>query len=280
MKEMPMKPLIIKPENPLIMGILNVTPDSFSDGGQHHQIDAALRQAEKMLKQGADILDIGGESTRPGAAPVDAATEISRVIPVIKKLKAEFECVISLDTNKAEVMSEGLSAGIDIINDVCALGNPGAMDVAVQSDVPVCLMHMKGTPATMQNKPEYQDVITELVDFFDYRIKQCEQVGIKRSRIWVDPGFGFGKSLEDNYKILQQLDRFSDFGLPVLAGLSRKSMLGNLLNLETSDRINSSVVAATLALTKGANILRVHDVEQTSQAVKIYKAMINGVGNE
>lgn len=270
----------ILPNRPLIMGILNVTPDSFSDGGKHNQLDSAIRQAEKMLSQGADILDIGGESTRPGAQAVDVKTELERVIPVINKLKAEFDCIISLDTNKAEVMEEGLGAGIDIINDVCALGNPGAIEVAAKSEVPICLMHMKGTPATMQNKPEYDDVVSEIVDFFNYRIAVCEEHGIDKNRLWLDPGFGFGKTLSDNYQLLENLDKFGELGLPILAGLSRKSMLGNLLNLETSDRMLSSVVAATLALTKGANILRVHDVEETAQAVKIYKAMTNGVGNE
>ncbi|QTH64880.1 dihydropteroate synthase [Psychrosphaera ytuae] len=266
--------------SPVIMGILNVTPDSFSDGGKFNSLDNALRQAEYMVKNGARILDVGGESTRPGSQPVDAKTECERVIPVIKKLKSEFDCVISLDTSKAEVMSEGLEAGIDIINDVCALGNPGSLEVAAQTDVPVCLMHMKGTPATMQIKPHYEDVVEEVMDFFDQRINICEQAGIRRERLWLDPGYGFGKSLNDNYNLLQNLDRFSKYKLPILAGLSRKSMLGNLLNLETSDRMVSSVVAATLALTKGANILRVHDVEETHQAVQIYNAMVNGVGNE
>ena len=233
-----------------------------------------------MLNSGASILDIGGESTRPGSLPVDAITECKRVIPVITKLKQEFDCVISLDTNKAIVMEEGLAAGIDIINDVCALGNEGTLDVAAKSDVPICLMHMKGTPATMQRKPHYDNLLDEISDFFRQRIDACESAGISKDRLWLDPGFGFGKSLDDNYNLLQNLDRFRQFGLPVLAGLSRKSMLGNLLNLETSDRMLSSVIAATLALTKGANILRVHDVEETFQAVQIYQAMINGVGHE
>lgn len=265
---------------PVIMGILNVTPDSFSDGGRFNHIDTSLKHAEKMLNSGASILDIGGESTRPGSLPVDAITECKRVIPVITKLKQEFDCVISLDTNKAIVMEEGLAAGIDIINDVCALGNEGTLDVAARSDVPICLMHMKGTPATMQRKPHYDNLLDEISDFFRQRIDACESAGISKDRLWLDPGFGFGKSLDDNYNLLQNLDRFRQFGLPVLAGLSRKSMLGNLLNLETSDRMLSSVIAATLALTKGANILRVHDVEETFQAVQIYQAMINGVGHE
>lgn len=266
--------------SPVIMGILNVTPDSFSDGGKFNTLDNALRQAEHMLANGAQILDIGGESTRPGSQPVDAKTECDRVIPVIKKIKSEFDCVISLDTNKAVVMAEGLAADIDVINDVCALGNPGALEVAAQTDVPICLMHMKGTPATMQVKPHYENVVEEVMDFFDQRIEACESVGINRNRLWLDPGYGFGKSLGDNYTLLQNLDRFSKYKLPILAGLSRKSMLGNLLNLETNDRMVSSVVAATLALTKGADILRVHDVEETQQAVQIYNAMVNGVGNE
>ena len=268
-------------DTPQIMGILNVTPDSFSDGGRFSAIDHAVRGAEGMLNEGALIIDIGGESTRPGAPVVDLKTELSRVIPVIKKLKAQFECVISLDTSKAEVMAEGLEWGVDIINDVYALERPGSLNVVAQSDVPVCLMHMQGTPETMQNNPQYkQDIIHEITDFFEKKINQCAEAGIKKDRIWLDPGFGFGKTLDDNYQILHRLKEFESLGRPVLAGLSRKSMIGNLLNLPTSDRMLGSVVAATLSLMNGAKVLRVHDVAETKQALTIYNAMVNGVGNE
>ncbi len=270
----------LKNTRPQIMGILNVTPDSFSDGGQFNTIDNAIRQAEQMLEDGVDIIDVGGESTRPGAPKVDVKTELSRVIPVIKKLKAEFGCVISLDTNKPEVMSEGISAGINIINDVYALSKPDALSVAAQCELPICLMHMQGNPESMQHNPTYKNVVDDVISFFEEKIRTCESAGIKKERLWIDPGFGFGKTLSDNYELLNNLDRFQVFKLPILAGLSRKSMIGNLLNIETSDRMLGSVAAATLALTKGANILRVHDVAETRQAVKIYNAMVYGVGNE
>ena len=262
------------------MGILNVTPDSFSDGGEFNSLNMALKQAERMLEAGAHIIDIGGESTRPGAPKVNVETELARVIPVIKKLKSEFDCVISLDTSKADVMAEGLAHGIDIINDVCALSQPRALEVAAQADVPVCLMHMQGTPQTMQNKPEYKNIVDEIKLFFNEKIADCERAGIARERIWLDPGFGFGKTLDDNYKLLGDLDQFVTYKMPVLAGLSRKSMIGNLLNVETNDRMLGSVIAATLALSKGANILRVHDVAETQQAVTIYNAMNKGIINE
>ncbi|MDA8622026.1 dihydropteroate synthase [Psychrosphaera sp.] len=262
------------------MGILNVTPDSFSDGGEFNSLNRAVKQAERMLKDGAHIIDIGGESTRPGAPKIDVQTELSRVIPVIKKLKSEFNCVISLDTSKADVMAEGLAHGIDIINDVCALSQPGALEVAAQADVPVCLMHMQGSPQTMQNKPEYKNVTGEIKHFFDKKITECERAGVSKERLWLDPGFGFGKTLNDNYKLLGDLDQFVTYKMPILAGLSRKSMIGNLLNVETNDRMLGSVIAATLALSNGANILRVHDVAETQQAVTIYNAMNKGIINE
>ena len=262
------------------MGILNVTPDSFSDGGKFSDIDAALKQAEIMLQQGADIIDIGGESTRPGAPAVSEQDEINRVIPVIEALKLEFGCPISLDTSKAQVMQVGLDAGIDLINDVCALSQPGALEVAASSNVPVCLMHMQGTPRTMQENPHYDDLIQDILAFFENKITECNQAGIDKKRIIVDPGFGFGKTLADNYQLLQKLDQFNKLGCNVLAGISRKSMLGNLLDLAVEQRANASVVAATLALTRGAKILRVHDVEQTKQAIKIFNAMQYGVESE
>lgn len=262
------------------MGILNVTPDSFSDGGKFSDLTNALKQAELMLEQGADIIDIGGESTRPGAPAVSVEDEITRVIPVIEKLKAEFSCDISLDTSKAEVMRLGIEAGADLINDVCALSQPGALEVAAKSDVPVCLMHMQGTPRTMQSNPSYDDLIQDIRQFFIDKIAECEQVGIVKDRIILDPGFGFGKTLAHNYQLLERMNDFSDLGCEILAGISRKSMLGNLLNLPADKRMNASVVAATLALTKGAKIIRAHDVKETKQAIEIYNAMTYGVISE
>lgn len=271
---------LITSSRPVLMGILNVTPDSFSDGGNFSDLKAALVQAEAMLEQGADIIDIGGESTRPGAPEVSEQDEINRVIPVVKALKSEFGCEISLDTSKAAVMQQGLEAGIDMINDVCALSQPGALAVAADSNVPVCLMHMQGTPRTMQNNPHYDDLIQDISTFFEGKIAECEEVGLTRDRIIIDPGFGFGKSLADNYRLLSELDKFETLACPVLAGISRKSMLGNLLDLATNERTNASVVAATFALTKGAKFLRVHDVRETKQAIEIFNAMKYGVESE
>lgn len=271
---------LTNPSRPLLMGILNVTPDSFSDGGKFSDIDAALKQAEIMLQQGADIIDIGGESTRPGAPAVSEQDEINRVIPVIEALKLEFGCPVSLDTSKAQVMQVGLDAGIDLINDVCALSQPGALEVAASSKVPVCLMHMQGTPRTMQENPQYDDLMQDIIGFFENKISECNQAGIDKKRIIVDPGFGFGKTLADNYLLLQKLDQFNKLDCTVLAGISRKSMLGNLLDISVEQRANASVVAATLALTRGAKILRVHDVEQTKQAIEIFNAMQYGVESE
>lgn len=241
---------LVNPSRPVLMGILNVTPDSFSDGGQFSTLDSALRQAEVMLSHGADIIDIGGESTRPGAPAVSEQDEIARVIPVIKALKKEFSCAISLDTSKAQVMQQGLDEGIDLINDVCALSQPGALAVAAKSAIPVCLMHMQGTPRTMQKDPQYNDLIQDISSFFMAKIDECEQAGINKDRLIIDPGFGFGKSLGDNYQLLNELDKFEPLACPILAGVSRKSMLGNLLDLATTERTNASVVAATLALKK------------------------------
>ena len=271
---------LTNPSRPILMGILNVTPDSFSDGGKFSDASAALKQAELMLEQGADIIDIGGESTRPGAPAVSEQDEINRVIPVIRELKREFDCAISLDTSKAGVIEQGLEQGIDLINDVCALSQPGALAAAANSDVPVCLMHMQGTPRTMQNNPQYNDLIQDLTEFFSNKIVECEQAGIAKQRIILDPGFGFGKTLNDNYRLLNELDKFEQLGCPILAGISRKSMLGNLLDLAITERTNASVVAATLALSKGAKILRVHDVAETKQAIEIFNAMKYGVESE
>lgn len=261
---------------PVVMGILNVTPDSFSDGGKHQRLDAALFQAEKMLNDGARILDIGGESTRPGAADVAEQEELSRVIPVISALRQRFDCVISIDSSKAAVMSAAIQAGADMINDVRALQEPGALQVAVTSQVPVCLMHMQGAPRSMQHSPLYQDVVAEVMQILLQRAQQCQQAGVSKQQIILDPGFGFGKSLAHNYNLLAQLQLFADSGYPLLVGMSRKSMIGQLLNNTVNERLAGSLACATIAAIKGAHIIRVHDVKETAQAVRIVTAMQYG----
>jgi dihydropteroate synthase len=260
---------------PLVMGILNVTPDSFSDGGQFLGRDAALRQAESMLAAGAAIIDVGGESTRPGARSVGAAEEMARVVPVVEMLVAEFDAVVSVDTSKPEVMSAAMAAGAGMINDVAALQADGAVEIVAESGLPVCLMHMQGSPRTMQTNPQYRDVIEDIIEFLAARIASCVAAGVKRERIVIDPGFGFGKTLKHNYRILSELRRFSVLECPLLAGMSRKSMIGQLLDLPVSDRVTASAILAALALERGANILRVHDVGETIQAIKLVEAIDN-----
>ncbi|MEH8020021.1 MULTISPECIES: dihydropteroate synthase [Rheinheimera] len=261
---------------PVVMGILNITPDSFSDGGKHQQLDAALRQAEQMLNDGALILDIGGESTRPGANGVNEQDELARVVPIISAIRQRFDCVISIDTSKAAVMSAAIQAGADMINDVRALLEPGALDVAVTSQVPVCLMHMQGAPRSMQHQPQYHDVVAEVKQFLLTRAASCEQAGVKKANILLDPGFGFGKNLTHNYALLQQLSQFVDTGYPVLAGMSRKSMIGQLLNIPINERLAGSLACATIAALNGAQIIRVHDVKETVQVVRVVTAMQYG----
>ncbi|HSG51230.1 MAG TPA: dihydropteroate synthase [Rheinheimera sp.] len=261
---------------PVVMGIINATPDSFSDGGKYNQLDAALRQAEQMLNDGALILDIGGESTRPGAADVTEQEELSRVIPIITAIRQRFDCVISVDTSKAAVMSAAVQSGADIINDVRALQEPDALDVAVAAKVPVCLMHMQGAPRSMQHAPQYSDVVAEVMQYLQQRAAECEQAGIAKQNIILDPGFGFGKNLAHNYSMLQQLEQFIATGYPVLAGMSRKSMIGQLLNVPVEQRLAGSLACATIAAIKGAQIIRVHDVKETVQAVRVVTAMQYG----
>ena len=258
---------------PLVMGILNVTPDSFSDGGKFHHIDNALVQVEQMIANGADIIDIGGESTRPGAADVCEVDELERVIPVLRAIKSRFDINVSIDTSKAMVMAQAIEYGADIINDVRALQNTGCIEVVAQSNIPVCLMHMQGQPRTMQTNPQYIDVIDDIVEFFNQRISACEQVGIERSRIWLDPGFGFGKTLEQNYELLARLAEFQQLALPILAGISRKSMIGNLLQRPVEQRLAGSLSAAVIAANLGAKIIRVHDVKETVDALKVLTAV-------
>jgi len=259
--------------HPLVMGILNVTPDSFSDGGQYSALDDALRQAEKMVSDGADILDIGGESTRPGAQSVEASEEIDRTVPVIEAVRARFDIPISLDTSKPAVMRAGVGAGASMLNDVNALRAPEALPTAAELDVPVCLMHMRGEPRTMQNDPRYVDVVTEVRDFLLERADRCLQAGILRERILIDPGFGFGKSLQHNLLLLKHLDMLVDTGYPVLVGISRKSMIGMLTGRKVQDRLAGSLAAAMLALEGGGSILRVHDVAETVDLVKVWEGV-------
>ena len=258
---------------PQVMGILNVTPDSFSDGGKFSRIDVALKQAEQMIHDGATIIVIGGESTRPGAKDVSEQDELSRVIPVLKAIKKRFNIIVSIDTSKANVMSEAINHCAGIINDVRALQNEGCLFAVAQSnDVAICLMHMQGLPRTMQNKPQYQSLISDISSFFQHRIAACEQAGITSSRLILDPGFGFGKSLEQNYSLLAQMNKFQSLNLPILAGLSRKSMIGNLLNREVNERLAGSLATAIISAQQGAQIIRVHDVKETVDVLKVLQA--------
>ena len=252
-----------------VMGILNVTPDSFSDGGKFATFDKALAQVEQMILDGVDIIDIGGESTRPGAVDVSEEDELARVIPLLKAIKSKFDIKVSIDTSKAEVMSQAIAHGADIINDVRALQNEGCLAVLAKSKVPICLMHMQGLPRSMQENPQYDDVIGDIKQFFIDRISICEQAGINRERLILDPGFGFGKTLEQNYQLLAQLHQFSDLGLPLLSGTSRKSMIGNLLARNVDERLAGSLTTAIIAAQQNASIIRVHDVKETVDALKV-----------
>jgi dihydropteroate synthase len=254
---------------PKVMGIVNITPDSFSDGGKYHQLENALRHVESMVKAGTAIIDIGGESTRPGAADVNVETELARVIPVIEAIRQRFDCWISIDTSKAQVMTEAVNAGADLINDVRALQDIGALEAAAKANVPICLMHMQGQPRTMQSEPNYVDLITDVNQFLVERIHACEQHGIARQQLVLDPGFGFGKTMAHNYQLLAQLEQFHQFGLPLLVGMSRKSMLSKLLNKPPVECIAGSLACATIAAMKGAQIIRVHDVQETIDIVQV-----------
>ncbi|KXO13812.1 Dihydropteroate synthase [Moritella sp. JT01] len=260
---------ILDLSQPVVMGILNVTPDSFSDGGQYYALDTAFKQAQKMVADGAKIIDIGGESTRPGASAVSLEEELARVIPIIKRVSTQLDVVISIDTSKAQVMREAIAAGAHIINDVRALQQEGALQAAAELAVPVCIMHMQGQPSTMQDAPNYQDVTAEVVAFLQQRIADCVNAGIKRDNIILDPGFGFGKTLEQNYQLLADTRVFHQFGLPVLIGVSRKSMIGNLLQCDESQRLAGSLACATAAAIDGAQILRVHDVRETADVLAV-----------
>lgn len=256
------------------MGILNVTPDSFSDGGLYDTPDVALAHAEQMLAEGADILDVGGESTRPGAIAVSEAEEIGRVIPIVRLLSRRFpDTPLSVDTSKPGVMRAAAAEGAWIINDVRALQMPGALDAACETGLAVCLMHMQGEPRTMQSNPHYDDVVADIIAFLAGRVGACRAAGIPRERLLVDPGFGFGKTLTHNYTLLRELGAFRQLDLPLMVGVSRKSMIGRVLDAPVAARVNGSVVLAALALKRGASVLRVHDVRETVEAVKLVQAM-------
>jgi dihydropteroate synthase len=261
---------------PHIMGIVNVTPDSFSDGGKHHSTDEAVAHALRLVEEGADILDVGGESTRPGAIPVSLEDELARVVPVIRQLALQAGVPISIDTYKPEVMRAAIEAGADIVNDVRALQEQGALEVAAASRAGVCLMHMQGTPQTMQLDPQYADVVAEVKAFLQARMDVAVQAGIPEERIVLDPGFGFGKRTQHNVALLQALPVLSKLGRPVLVGLSRKSVLGYLTGGDVDARLHASIAASVISAMKGAKIIRVHDVKATADALKIAAAVLSG----
>ena len=258
---------------PKVMGIVNVTPDSFSDGGRFISTDKAIAHAHDLVAQGADILDIGGESTRPGATPVPLDEELSRVIPVIEGL-AGIGVPLSIDTYKPEVMRAAILAGVDIVNDVCALQEPQALEIVAASDVGVCLMHMQGRPQNMQQDPQYRDVVQEVYDFLKGRLAVAEQAGIAKARITLDPGFGFGKRTAHNLALLEGLSTLQKLGAPLLIGLSRKSVLGQVAGADVNERLYASLAASVIAVMKGANIVRVHDVKATVEALKVASAVM------
>jgi len=258
---------------PQLMGVLNVTPDSFSDGGDFFDRQRAVERALQMQEEGAAIIDIGGESTRPGAVPVSAYHELQRVIPVIDALQAQLAVPISIDTQKPEVMHAAVAAGAGLINDVNALRAPGALEAAAATGVPVCLMHMQGDPRTMQSNPQYQDVVEEVKNFLMQRVAVCTAAGIGRQRLLLDPGFGFGKSVEHNLRLLARLDELAALNLPLVVGLSRKSMIGKLLGLDIGERLPASIALAVLAVERGARLVRAHDVAATWQALQMQAAL-------
>ena len=253
------------------MGVLNTTPDSFFDGGKFLALDKAIQQAQTMIAQGADIIDIGGESTRPGAPEVSADDELKRVLPVIEALAPQIDVPISIDTSKPIVMQKAVEAGASMINDVCALQNNGALEMAKSLDVNVCLMHMQGIPRTMQKNPSYKDIVVDVKTFFKNRLEKCADIGMNLNKVILDPGFGFGKNLSHNITLLKNLSAFNDFNMPILVGVSRKSMIGAILNdRPVAERMVGSVTAALIAVQNGASIIRVHDVLETKDALTIW----------
>jgi dihydropteroate synthase len=270
------KGLSLSLDRPHVMGILNVTPDSFSDGGNFNQIERAMAHARQMVSDGATLIDIGGESTRPSAPDVSEQEELDRVIPVIKRIATELEVMISLDTSKAGVMREGCQAGAHLINDVRALQEEGALQAAAEARVPVCLMHMQGQPRTMQVEPHYDDLLGEVHAFFDERITACMAAGIAREQLLLDPGYGFGKTLAHNYQLLEAQKELLDYGLPLLVGMSRKSMIGNLLGRPVDERLAGSLACALIGMQHGARIIRVHDVRETMDALRVGWQVMTG----
>lgn len=267
------KPLDLS--TPQVMGVLNVTPDSFSDGGQWLSLDAAIGHAQTMASQGAAIIDIGGESTRPGAAEVGLDDELQRVIPLIEALAPQLDIPISVDTSKPEVMRQAVAAGAGLINDVYALRMPGALAMAAQLGVPLCLMHMQGTPRSMQHAPQYRNVVDEVADFLEQRAAEAERAGVLPKNILLDPGFGFGKTTAHNYQLLAGLDQLVG-RYPLLVGMSRKRMLAEVLDQPLNKRLHGGLAAATIAAIKGAAIVRTHDVAETVDALKITTATLLG----
>ena len=266
--------------HPHVMGILNVTPDSFSDGGTHNTLVEAVKHANLMINAGATIIDIGGESTRPGAADVSVEEELARVIPTVEAIAQRFEVWISVDTSKPEVIRESARVGAHIINDIRSLTEPGALEAAAETGLPVCLMHMQGQPKTMQDAPKYADVFADVERFFVEHIVRCERAGIAKDKLLLDPGFGFGKNLSHNYDLLARLSEFHHFGLPLLVGMSRKSMVGQLLNVGPKERLNGSLACAVIAAMQGAQIIRVHDVKETVEALRVVEATLAAKENK
>jgi len=264
---------MLKLDRPRVMGIVNATPDSFSDGGHHNTVEAAVAHGLRLAAEGADLLDVGGESTRPGADEVSLQDELARVLPVIERLVRETSLPISVDTSKPEVMRAAVAAGAGMINDVYALRREGALDAAAALGVPVVLAHMLGEPRGMQDDPRYDDVVADVHRFLAERLFACEMAGIAKKNLVVDPGFGFGKTLQHNLLLLRQLGRFSDLGVPVLAGLSRKRSLGDLTGRAVDERVHASVAAAVLSAEYGARLIRVHDVAATVDAMKVWAAV-------
>jgi len=264
--------------SPIVMGILNTTPDSFSDGGNYYQnnhlsLDKVLARAETMVNDGARMLDVGGESTRPGASSVGVAEEMDRVIPVVEAINAALDVVVSVDTSTPEVMVAAAEAGAGLINDVRALQKPGALLAAASTNLPVCLMHMQGAPSSMQAAPSYAGVLNEVSEFLQQRVSACNEAGISSGQIILDPGFGFGKTLEHNLELFRHLDTFVSTGMPLLVGVSRKSMIGNVLGRDVDQRMAGSLALALLSVQAGACILRVHDVAETSDVIRMYSAV-------
>jgi dihydropteroate synthase len=263
-------------DRPVIMGILNITPDSFFDGGRYAVLDCALQHASEMLEQGAEIIDIGGESTRPGSVSVSSNEQIDRILPVVEALVCNFpKALLSIDTSDPLVMSAAIQGGAHIINDVCALSAKGAIELIAQTEVGVCLMHMQGRPRDMQANPSYGDVLQEVRDFLTDRAKACILAGVQPQRIIIDPGIGFGKSLQHNLAILSHLEYFLPLGFPVLVGVSRKSMIGQILNAAPSNRLYGSLGAHVMSIVRGARLIRTHDVKETKEAIEVAFAIMS-----